>query len=77
MVDVRGSYLELIHRFPLATVKSDVALADALNIIDELIDRKKLDEGERMYFDELVRLVEEYKAKPFPFPDVDPRAKPT
>jgi len=62
------TYLALIHRFPLRAIRSDRELDDAINLINELLDRPKLDEGESDYLDVLGDLVEVYEETAHPIP---------
>lgn len=55
------SYLSLIHRFPLRAIRNDRELDEAIGLINELLDRPKLDEGESDYLDVLGDLVEAYE----------------
>jgi HTH-type transcriptional regulator/antitoxin HigA len=57
----RDSYLGLVRGFPLASIKSDDHLAEAGRVMDELLRRGELDEGERTYLDALSDLVEVYE----------------
>jgi HTH-type transcriptional regulator / antitoxin HigA len=57
----RDSYLELIQEFPLASIKSEGHLKQAQAVIDALLARSKLDEGEDMYLDALSDLVAAYE----------------
>jgi HTH-type transcriptional regulator / antitoxin HigA len=57
----RDSYLELIQDFPLASIKSEQHLAEAQQIMDSLLARGKLDEGEETYLDALSDLVGAYE----------------
>lgn len=57
------SYLALIHRFPLRPIRSESELDDAIAIIDTLVDRDDLDQGESDYLDVLSDLVERYEDK--------------
>lgn len=57
----RDSYLELVVDFPLASIKSDEHLAEAQRVIDELLARGSLDDGEEMYLDALSDLVASYE----------------
>lgn len=57
----RDSYLELVLDFPLASIKSDKHLAEAQRIMDGLLSRAKLDDGEAMYLDALSDLVGSYE----------------
>jgi HTH-type transcriptional regulator / antitoxin HigA len=57
----RDSYLELVMAFPLASIKSDEHLAEARKVIDRLLAKGELDEGEEMYLDALSALVAAYE----------------
>ncbi len=57
----RDSYLALIHRFPLRAIRNDRELEDAIALVNELLDRPKLDEGEEDYLVVLGDLVEGYE----------------
>ena len=53
----RDSYMELVLDFPLASIKSDQHLAEAQRVMDGLLAREMLDEGEETYLDALSDLV--------------------
>ena len=53
----RDSYMELVLDFPLASIKSDEHLAEAQRVMDGLLARGTLDEGEEIYLDALSDLV--------------------
>jgi HTH-type transcriptional regulator / antitoxin HigA len=57
----RDSYLELVIAFPLASIKSDEQLQEAQKVMDQLLERGELDEGEEMYLDALSDLVAAYE----------------
>ena len=57
----RDSYLELVNEFPLASIKSDEHLAEAQRVMDGLLARGTLDEGEETYLDALSDLVGSYE----------------
>ena len=57
----RDSYMELVLDFPLASIKSDEHLAEAQRVMDALLTRDKLDEGEETYLDALSDLVGSYE----------------
>ncbi|HVC95229.1 MAG TPA: helix-turn-helix transcriptional regulator [Pirellulales bacterium] len=57
----RDSYLELVLDFPLASIKSDDHLAEAQRMMDQLLARGALDEGEETYLDALSDLVGAYE----------------
>src|SRR5260221_707936 len=57
----RDSYLELVLAFPLASIKSERHLAEAQKVMDRLLAKGKLDDGEEMYLDALSDLVGAYE----------------
>jgi HTH-type transcriptional regulator/antitoxin HigA len=57
----RDSYLELVIAFPLASIKSHEQLQEAQKVVDQLLTRGRLDEGEEMYLDALSDLVAAYE----------------
>jgi HTH-type transcriptional regulator/antitoxin HigA len=57
----RDSYLELVRAFPLASIKSDEQLQEAQSVMDQLLARGDLDDGEEMYLDALSDLVAAYE----------------
>jgi HTH-type transcriptional regulator / antitoxin HigA len=57
----RDSYLGLLMAFPLASIKSDSLLHRAQKVLDELLARGELDDGEEMYLDALSDLVAVYE----------------
>jgi|SRR6478672_351022 HTH-type transcriptional regulator/antitoxin HigA len=57
----RDSYLELIQELPLASIKSEQHRKDAQEVMDVLLARGKLDEGEATYLDALSDLVASYE----------------
>lgn len=57
----RDSYMELVLDFPLASIKSDEHLAEAQRVMDVLLVRGTLDEGEETYLDALSDLVGSYE----------------
>lgn len=57
----RDSYLELVMAFPLASIKSDEQLQEAHRVMDQLLARGGLDDGEEMYLDALSDLVAAYE----------------
>src|SRR5438105_7911114 len=59
----RDSYLELVMAFPLASIKSDEQLQEAQRVMDRLLARGELDDGEEMYLDALSDLVATYEDK--------------
>ena len=57
----KDSYLELVLDFPLASIKSDVHLEEAQKVMDVVLARGILNEGEEMYLDALSDLVGTYE----------------
>jgi len=57
----RASYLELVMAFPLASIKTDQELQEAQKVMDQLLARGGLDDGEEMYVDALSDLVAAYE----------------
>ena len=57
----RDSYLELVMAFPLASIKSKEQLQEAQKVMDQLLARGELDDGEEMYLDALSDLVAAYE----------------
>src|ERR1700704_3494598 len=57
----RDSYLGLIQEFPLASIKSEQHRKDAQEVMDLLLARGKLDDGEETYLDALSDLVAAYE----------------
>jgi HTH-type transcriptional regulator/antitoxin HigA len=57
----RDSYLALVSAFPLAAIQSDAHLAEAQKVMDRLLARGKLDDGEAMYLDAFSELVAAYE----------------
>ena len=62
----RDAYLELILSFPLASIQSDEHLAEAQKVMDRLLSRGELNEGEEMYLDALSDLVATYEDEHHP-----------
>jgi len=63
---VRDAYLELVMAFPLASVRSEDHLEDAQKVIDQLLAKGKLNDGEEMYLDALSDLVASYEDEHYP-----------
>ena len=57
----RDSYLDLVLAFPLAVIKSDEHLDAAGEVLDRLLAKGALDDGEDMYLDALSDLVASYE----------------
>jgi HTH-type transcriptional regulator/antitoxin HigA len=62
----RHSYLELVIAFPLASIKSEEQLQEAQKVLDQLLARGDLDEGEEMYLEALSDLVAAYEDEHYP-----------
>ncbi|MGC8638855.1 MAG: helix-turn-helix domain-containing protein [Isosphaeraceae bacterium] len=63
-------YLKLVRAFPLRPIRSEAELDHAIEVIDSLLDRDNLDEGEEDYLDVLGDLVYKYEAENDPIQDV-------
>lgn len=57
----KDAYLELVLQFPLASIKSDEHLEAAQEVMDRLLAKSALDDGEEMYLDALSDLVAAYE----------------
>jgi HTH-type transcriptional regulator/antitoxin HigA len=57
----RGSYLELVSTFPLASIQSMKHLAAAQTVMDRLLAKGKLDHGEEIYLEALSDLVASFE----------------
>jgi HTH-type transcriptional regulator/antitoxin HigA len=57
----RDAYLELVQVFPLASIKSDEHLEAAQKVMDQLLAKGELDDGEELYLDALSDLVAAYE----------------
>jgi HTH-type transcriptional regulator/antitoxin HigA len=53
----RDTYLQLVQAFPQASIKSEQHLQEAQKVMDQLLAREKLEEGEETYLDTLSDLV--------------------
>jgi HTH-type transcriptional regulator/antitoxin HigA len=62
------AYLRLIRQFALRPIRSDEELAQAIRVVDELIDREELVQDEQDYLDVLSDLVENYESEAHPVP---------
>jgi HTH-type transcriptional regulator/antitoxin HigA len=60
---VDEDYLELIRRLPLRPLRLAREFKTAAAILDELVGRDDLTDGQRDYLDALVRFVEEYETE--------------
>jgi HTH-type transcriptional regulator/antitoxin HigA len=57
----RDAYLELILAFPLSSIRSEKHLHAAQKVMDRLLAKRKLDDGEETYLDALSDLVSVYE----------------
>jgi HTH-type transcriptional regulator/antitoxin HigA len=62
----RDSYLELILAFPLASISSETHLKQAQKVLDHLLSKSILDNGEEIYLDALSDLVGVYEDDHYP-----------
>jgi HTH-type transcriptional regulator / antitoxin HigA len=58
-----GAYMELVGSFPLASINSDQHLRAAQQVMDRLLAKGRLNDGEEMYLDALSDLVAAYEDK--------------
>ena len=63
-------YLELVRRLPLRPIRTDDELDRAIGVVNSLIDRDELDEGEQDYLYVLGDLVSKYEKEYHPLPRV-------
>ena len=68
MKSTQDRYLELIRTFPLRPIRSDKELSEALAVVDELLDQKRLAAEEQDYLDVLSGLVQRYEKEQHPMP---------
>ncbi|MBI3270724.1 MAG: helix-turn-helix domain-containing protein [Planctomycetes bacterium] len=64
----RDTYFELVRRFPLRPIRSELELDRATEVIDELLSRPRLDADEADYLDVLSDLTEKYEEEKHPMP---------
>jgi len=62
----KDSYLECVLAFPLTTISSDEHLETAGGVMDRLLAKPKLHQGEQSYLDALSDLVASYEDEHFP-----------
>ena len=60
------SYFALIQQFPLRPIRSEAELDQATEMVNALLDRARLDRGQRDYLDVLSDLVESYEEEHHP-----------
>lgn len=63
---IRDSYLEQVLTFPLASIKSEEQLAQAQDVVDRLLAKGDLDDGEETYLDALSDLVAAFEDIHYP-----------
>ncbi len=63
---VRDTYLDLINKFPLISIRSEEDLKAAQEVVDRLLTRGKLSSGEELYLDALSDLVVTYEDEHYP-----------
>ena len=63
---VPDSYLALVRRFPLKSIRSEAELPEAQRLLDELLQRE-INEGEEFYIDALTDLIETFETKQYSF----------
>ena len=64
----RSSYLALVLEFPLASIRSNEHLLAAQEVIDGLLAKERLDEGQALYLDALSDLVATFEDEHHPIP---------
>lgn len=64
------SHLTMVKTFPLQRIRDDAELDASVTVIDNLLDRSHLTEGEQEYLDMLGQLVEAYESEHVQLPDV-------
>jgi len=57
----RDSYLELVLQFPLSSIRLGEHLDEAQKVMDRLLAKEELDDGEELYLDALSDLVGVYE----------------
>jgi HTH-type transcriptional regulator/antitoxin HigA len=60
----------MVKAFPLQRIRDDAELDASIAVIDDLLDRPHLTEGEQEYLDALGQLVEAYESEHVQLPDV-------
>jgi len=68
--DARDGYLELVVQFPLRPIRSDEELAEAVRMVDSLLDRRNLSSEEEDYLEVLGDLIERYEGEAHPMAPV-------
>jgi HTH-type transcriptional regulator/antitoxin HigA len=65
---ITDTYLKLVRKFPLRSIRTEQELDAAQAVLDELL-RQQLDEGGEEYLAALTDLIELYEDKAHPIPD--------
>jgi HTH-type transcriptional regulator/antitoxin HigA len=68
--DVLSDYLALVAAHPLIAIQTDGQLDEAIAVIDDLLDKGELSDGEEQYLDALSVLIEAYESEHIPFPEI-------
>jgi HTH-type transcriptional regulator/antitoxin HigA len=68
--NARDGYLELVQWFPLRPIRSDEELAEAVRMVDSLLDRRDLAQNEEDYLEVLGDLIERYEGEAHPMAPV-------
>jgi HTH-type transcriptional regulator/antitoxin HigA len=63
------AYLRLVQRFRLRPIQSELDLAEAAALADELFDRAELLSEEEQYLEVLCDLIESFEDENYPIPD--------
>lgn len=67
---IDDTYLTMVKTFPLQRIRDETGLDAAIAVIDGLLDRSILTDGEQEYLDALGQLVEAYETEHVHLPDV-------
>ena len=63
-------YLTVISAFPPRAIHTDAQLDEAVDVIDQLLEKSTLSTAEREYLDTLSTLIEAYERERIPMPSV-------
>jgi HTH-type transcriptional regulator / antitoxin HigA len=64
------AYFELVRRFPLRLIESDIELEQARTVLNELLDRDSLDRDGADYLEVLGDLIDRYEQARHPLPPI-------
>lgn len=64
---IPAAYINLIRTFPIRSIRSEKDLNSALQILDQLLAKGNLSEGEEWYLDALTDVVAAYEEKHYVF----------